>query len=162
MNTNGKLQNFEIELTSAKWQIWYQDNFDRECPRLIECEGVDLIQGLQELWLRHLFETLQPNGTLGFSRFNLWWLQRKTDVVIKGNIHNLIIIKNWVVNDRKGSIKKYRQFADLHFLERIAFAHCLLIINNDTAEPIINLVSSVKSKKEFDQSLSTLIKNLSH
>ena len=46
----------------AVWQVWYQDNFDRETPRRVEVEGEGLVLGLAELWSRHLFETVQADA----------------------------------------------------------------------------------------------------
>ena len=66
----------------AEWEVWYQDLFDRECPRQVEVSGRGLAAGLSELWARHLFETVGVDGQKGFSRFNLWWKQPKKSVMV--------------------------------------------------------------------------------
>jgi hypothetical protein len=57
----------------AEREVWYQDTFDRECPPSVDVRGRGLVEGLTELWARHLFETVRPSGGEGFSRFHLRW-----------------------------------------------------------------------------------------
>ena len=33
----------------AEWKIWFQDNFDLECPRQVDLAGRGLVKGLMEL-----------------------------------------------------------------------------------------------------------------
>ena len=74
----------EERASEAEWEVWYQDTFDRECPRQVEVAGRGLVEGLIQLWARHLFETVQADGQRGFSRFNLWWKQERRSVVVVG------------------------------------------------------------------------------
>src|SRR5688500_10510710 len=54
-----------------EWEVWYVDTFDRECPPSCELRGRGVARGLLELWARHLFETVRPDGGRGFSTFYL-------------------------------------------------------------------------------------------
>src|SRR5687768_15009963 len=52
-----------------EWVIWYVDTFDRDFPPRSEVSGRGLVEGLAQLWARHLFESVRPDGQSGFSSF---------------------------------------------------------------------------------------------
>ena len=83
---------------SAEWQVWYQDMFDRETPRQVVAKGTGLAAGLTELWRRHLHEAVQPNGSLGFSRYNLWWKQASRSASVVGDSAGLVQIREWALS----------------------------------------------------------------
>lgn len=87
----------------AEWEVWYQDTFDRECPRQIEIAGLGLVNGLIELWARHLYETVQANGQKGFSRFNLWWKQKGQSIQVIGEWEGLIQLREWIFGGKQQS-----------------------------------------------------------
>ena len=67
MKSTQKHTDYSDPAPRAAWELWYQDLFDRECPRQVEVRGQGLVQGLAELWARHLFETVQVDGQKGLS-----------------------------------------------------------------------------------------------
>jgi hypothetical protein len=45
--------------------VWYRDTFDRETRPSVDVRGQGLVEGLTELWARHLFETVRHGGGEG-------------------------------------------------------------------------------------------------
>jgi hypothetical protein len=120
----------------AQWQIWYQDMFDRECPRQVVAEGTGLVAGLCELWSRHLFETLQTNGQRGFSRFNLWWRQPGRSVEIDGDRRAMSRLREWVYGDEEQVRDRYVEGGE-SLLGRVAEMHARLVLGGETGEAIL-------------------------
>ena len=133
----------------AIWQIWYQDSFDLACPRQKEVEGCGLRQGLVELWRRHLYETIQPDETIGFSRFDLWWVQMEMSIRICGDLAGQAKIRRWVWAEERRIGEDYFKWADLALLNRIAQAHCSLLLINKTSEPLVSIARKSKAKDDF-------------
>ena len=98
----------ENSIIFAQWQIWYQDTFDRETPRKVEVEGQGLVDGLVELWSRHLKETVTASGGSGFSRFNLWWKQEATSIVIEGSQEGMVRVRSWIFTIEQDPAKQAR------------------------------------------------------
>jgi hypothetical protein len=67
----------------GEWEVWYRDTFDRECPAKVEVRGKALADGLAELWARYLTDTVEGDGTIGFSHFWLEWDERRIDLTDK-------------------------------------------------------------------------------
>ena len=78
------------------WQLWFQDNFDRESPRQMVQHGEVLVEGLLELWRHHLYETVQTDGALGFARYNLWLPEKSVSIVITGEVNGLNKLRQWI------------------------------------------------------------------
>lgn len=124
----------------AEWEVWYQDIFDRECPRQIEVAGRGLAAGLTELWARHLSETVQANGQKGFSRFNLWWKQEKKSVEVAGAWVGMVRLREWGSGDKE-------------LLMRIAALHGCLILAGQTSEGILAAAEASERREEFERRL---------
>lgn len=144
-------------INSAEWEIWYQDTFDIECPRQLELVGRGLINGLIELWARHLYETIQPDGSEGFSRFNLWWKGRARSITITGDMAGQAKLRSWVFGERRSSIKNYLDIADQDLLALIAEAHSFLIFKNQTSARIIDQAVQSNHKTEFVNQMNKLL-----
>ena len=152
-------ENFTL-INTAEWEIWYQDNFDLECPRQMELSGCGLVKGLIELWVRHLYETIQPSGILGFSRFNLWWKQHACSINIMGEMIGQIKLRLWVFGERKVNYLGCMKIADQDILQVIAEVHSQFIIRDQTSEAIVSEVLQSNSKEEFIRQISMSSRSL--
>lgn len=132
----------------AEWKIWYQDTFDREVPRRVEVAGVGLVEGLMALWSRHLFETVQADGTRGFSRFNLWWTQEGRSIRITGEWAGQIRLRAWVFGN-----SRRREDRDTALLRKIALAHSRLVLAGETSAPFLAAASEAESRAAFEMRL---------
>ena len=83
-------------MISPAWELWFQDNFDRESPRRVVQHGEGLVEGLLELWRHHLYETVQTDGALGFTRYNLWLPEKGVRIVITGEVNGLKKLRQWI------------------------------------------------------------------
>ena len=86
---------------STTWQLWHSDIFDRESEPSLEVSGMNIIQGLYELWLHTLKEAIQDNGSASFSRFRLTWGNTPTTrvEVAVDPFNNLSLLKlRWWAN----------------------------------------------------------------
>ena len=104
------MANFE---TDNEWQVWYQDTFDRETPRKIDVAGVGLIDGLVELWTRHLYETVRTNGGRGFSRFNLWCVQAGSSIVVDGDWNGQVHLRSWIFGSTQRKPRSNKDTVDV-------------------------------------------------
>jgi hypothetical protein len=139
----------------AEWEIWYEDTFDRECPRQVEIAGLGLAKGLVELWARHLFETVQVDGQEGFSRFNLWWKQNGQSVEIVGAWKGLTRLRGWVFGDKRRAQEGYVRDGDADLLAELAVAHADLILAGRTSEVILEAACTSGSLKDFETRLAS-------
>ncbi|MEJ2209503.1 MAG: hypothetical protein P8129_10760 [Anaerolineae bacterium] len=108
------------------WEVWYRDTFDRECPPSVDARGHGLVRGLTELWARHLFETVRPDGGQGFSRFHL---RRKPGepVQIEGDQEGAARLRAWVFGEQEHTERGYVEAGDARLLSQIAAAHAALL-----------------------------------
>lgn len=143
-------------IKNAHWTIWYQDMFDLACPRQHEVEGRGLIDGLIALWVRHLFETVRPEGQLGFSRFNLWWTERKFSVSIQGQLIGQINIRQWVFHNCPETRRDYFEFADNDLLVKISRIHAGLLLAGQACDILIDLAADCKSRSAYLSALSSI------
>ena len=141
----------------AEWQIWYQDMFDRECPRQVEVSGQGLVSGLIELWAHYLFETVQPDGREGFSRFNLWWKQRGRSVEIIGGKAGLARLKGWAFGDQQRTNKSTIQGGNRKLLKKVAVTHSHLVLTDQTSEAILATAEAAANQKDFERQLENLV-----
>ena len=147
----------DLELIpQAAWEIWYQDTFDPDCPRRVDLAGHGLVKGLIELWARYLFETVQPNGQQGFSRFNLWWKQKERSLTIVGEGAGLTRLRQWVFGSRQHTDQGYVQVGDEKLLRAVAATHCRLVLANQTSEAILLAAKKSVSRKDFEAQLLRL------
>jgi len=140
----------------AEWEIWYQDTFDRECPRQVEIAGRGLVKGLIELWARHLFETVRANGRKGFSRFNLWWKLKGRSIEVVGEWVGLIRLREWVFGDKQQSYTGYVQEGDEELLMKVAVTHSNLVLAGQTSEAILVAARASASREDFEARLLNL------
>ena len=140
----------------AIWQVWYQDLFDRECPRQVEVDGRGLAAGLLELWARHLFETVGADGQKGFSRFNLWWVQAEKSLEVTGPWDGMVRLRDWVFGDKRRANQGYVAEADKELLNRVAKVHCQLALADQTSEAILTAAGRSASRESFERELLCL------
>jgi hypothetical protein len=143
----------------AEWQVWYQDTFDRECPRQVEVAGLGLVKGLTELWARHLFENVpvQAGGFRGFSRFNLWWQQERKSVEIVGDWDGAVRLRGWVYGEKLRTHPRYREKADKRLLKAVAVAHGHLLLAGQSSEPLLAAAKDSEDRRDFERRLSELV-----
>jgi len=132
-----------------EWQVWYQDTFDRETPRKIDVAGVGLIDGLVELWTRHLYETVRTNGGRGFARFNLWRVQEGSSVVIDGDWNGQVRLRSWVFGSKQRKPGDNKDAADAGLIKQIAIAHKNLILRGETSERIFCAAVTAQNLEDF-------------
>jgi hypothetical protein len=140
----------------AEWQVWYEDTFDRECPRQVEVAGHGLANGLIELWARHLFETVQADDQEGFSRFNLWWKQREQSIKVVGEWKGLTRLRKWVFGDKRQATAGYVRGGNEKLLRALAVAHGNLVLAGRTSEDILAAAKAASSRKDFETRLIDL------
>jgi hypothetical protein len=141
----------------ATWELWYQDLFDRECPRKVEISGQGLVQGLAELWARHLFETVQADGQKGFSRFNLWWQQKQKSIEIRGAWQGMVRLRGWVFGSQRTTTRGYLGDGDQALLMEIALAHSYLVLAGQSSEAILTAAQNLTRREVFQEQLLNLI-----
>jgi hypothetical protein len=149
----GRRQTIPDPDPEAEWQVWYQDMFDRECPRSVEVSGRGLVKGLVELWARHLGETIRPNGSEGFSRFNLWCAPRS--VKIAGNREGAVRLREWVFSEGHVQGSTLCQ-GGRQLLDRIAAVHAHLIVAGQSSEPILEAAAAAQDRRDFESRLARL------
>jgi hypothetical protein len=146
-------------VTFAEWDLWYQDTLDPECPRQVELTGRGLVQGLMALWVRHLFETVQSDGELGFSRFNLWWRQASRSIEITDDKVGAKQLRQWVYGTQQHANRNYVKVGDEELLQLVALTHCKLVLSAQTSEIILNAAKESKSHLDFVSKLMKLAEN---
>jgi hypothetical protein len=158
MITNSKHTIIYDPAPEAKWTLWYQDLFDRECPRQVEMQGWGILQGLVELWTRHLFESVSVDGEKGFSRFNLWWENEKKSITINGDWQGMQRLRKWVFGNKRTLRKGYLQDSDTELIQKIARIHGCLILDGQNSKPILTLVTNSENRDDFESHLFDLEK----
>lgn len=138
----------------TKWQVWYEDTFDHECPRRIDISGRGLVWGLTELWARHLYETVQANGRRGFSRFNLWWASRSIEIA--GDWQGAVRLRHWVFGEKTRIRQGYIESGDTGLLIKIAAAHAHLVSAGQSSEPILSTAMAAADRRDFERRLADL------
>jgi hypothetical protein len=143
--------------SEAQWDLWYEDTLDRECPRQIERSGRGLVEGLIELWARHLYETVQASGWQGFSRFNLWWKQAGKSIEVTGDWEGLVLLREWVF-DAKERLGAGYSGGDRALLRAVAAAHRDLVLEDDTSERIAAAARACGNRRDFEEFLLSIRK----
>ena len=116
------------------------------------------MQGLTELWARHLFETVQASGQKGFSRFNLWWEQRGQSIEVVGDWEGQIRLRKWVFGDKRTARAGYVRAGDKKLLTKVAEVHSKLILAGQTNEAILTAARAAASRKDLETRLLDLKK----
>ena len=146
-----KQKRMQFSENDVVWEVWFQDMFDRECPREAVVSGMGLVEGLIELWSRHLYETVRENGTVGFSRFNLWLNLQGRSIEVTGSLSGAVKLREWVFRD---SASRYHGNTDL--LASISEAHGNQIAKDEGSEGILTTAEESKSLDEFRMRLIQL------
>jgi heme-degrading monooxygenase HmoA len=149
--------NYTTPDPGAEWEVWYQDTFDSECPRHVEATGHGLVEGLAELWSRHLLGTVRPNGQPGFSRFNLWWKRENRSIEIVGEWEGLVRLRKWVYGGKQRTGEKSGEQANIELLKKIAKVHQHLILRGDTSIEIVAAARDCENRQDFEQRLPGLL-----
>lgn len=146
----------ESQASEAEWEIWHQDMFDRERPRQVEIAGRGLVDGLMELWRRHLFETVKPDGGKGFSRFNLWWKLEQKSIEVVGDWQGQVQLRRWVFGATPRRNMEDVDEGGKALLHKIAVAHKEKIMRGKTSEEILAIAKSSVSREEFEKQLLSM------
>lgn len=139
-----------------EWVVWYVDTFDRDFPPRSEVSGRGLINGLTQLWARHLFETVRPDGQSGFSSFHLKWRQGRVE--IDGDREGAKRLRGWMFGKKETSSKGYAAEADPALLKKVAVAHARLIERRQKAEQILAAALAATDGADFAKRLDDLMK----
>jgi hypothetical protein len=133
------------------WELWYRDTFDRDCPPAFDTRGTGLTAGLAELWARHLFETVQPDGAQGFSRFSLRWKSGQAEIT--GSSAGGKRLRGWLFGGRRDSVRGYVEEANAMLLATLAVAHARRIDRPDAAAEILALAEESADAEDFARRL---------
>lgn len=140
----------------AEWEIWYDDTFDQEFPRQIELAGRGLVAGLSELWARHAFEAIQPDGRPGFSRFWLWWKETQRSIAIEGDWQGLARVRQWLFGRQQTVYEGYARAGDQELLGAVAAAHARLALAGETSGSILAAAAASPGREEFARRLAQI------
>lgn len=135
----------------AEWQLWYQDTFDWESPRHVVGVGQGLAAGLKLLWAHHLRETVRPDGSKGFARFNLWLPRTVQSVKIVGDWQGQVRLREWVYRGKRGAAAP-----DEELLQEIVAAHQALFVRGNASRPILTVATAARSREAFRGRLLTV------
>jgi hypothetical protein len=142
----------EASNVSAAWELWYRDIFDLDCPPSIEEKGVGLATGLAKLWARHLFETVQPQGAEGFSRFYLKWHGGRVEIA--GSAAGAKRLRRWLFGNKRETTRGYAQEAAAQLLATLAAAHARAIARSSASDEILAVAETSADAAEFARRLS--------
>jgi hypothetical protein len=142
---------------AEEWEVWYVDTFDRDFPPRLEVGGRGLVQGLVELWARHMFENVLPDGRRGFSSFHLKWKQGR--VVIDGDLGGARRLREWLFGEKETTYTSSVAEADPLLLKKVATAHARLLERQEKAERILAIALAAGDKADFSRRLDDLIRN---
>lgn len=155
--SSGQRQPTPCELyPDEEWVIWYVDTFDRDFPPRSEVSGRGLVKGLTQLWARHLFESVRPDGQSGFSSFHLKWKHGRVE--IDGDREGAKRLRGWMFGKKESSQKGYAAEADPALLKKVAVAHAHLIERRQKAEQILVIARAATDGTDFSNRLDDLIK----
>lgn len=140
------------------WELWYQDQFDWDCPRKIEVKGKDLVNGLRLLWQYHLHESITPEGQPGFSKFNLRLPLLKRSVEISAESSSLVNIRDWVLG--LGENVPDPLGRDYGLLDLIGQAHYDLLIRGKNIDEIMRIAEASENRLDFSLKLNEFIGTL--
>ena len=142
----------ESRQAQIAWEVWYSDTFDRDSPSSVDAKGVGLAKGLAHLWARHLFETVQPNGAAGFSRFFLKWQGGRVD--ISGSTLGEKRLRAWLFGDNRESLDGYADTANGQLLATIAAVHMRKLDRPTAASEILAVAETAANAEEFAERLA--------
>jgi hypothetical protein len=134
------------------WEIYYRDTFDRGCPPSVEARGRGLVQGLLELWSRHLYEGVREDGRLGFSRFNLWSTEPPRSVSVANHPAGCAKLRGWVFGSAPSGRTDTRPGGD-RLLRLLASAHARLVATGGSSQAITAAAAEASDGAAFERQL---------
>jgi hypothetical protein len=143
---------------AGEWKLYYRDTFDRETPLRVEVSGQGLIKGLKELWARHLFETVTPEGRKGFSMFHLRW--EHGDVRIAGEWEGIVRLRQWAFGTKKYLWRSYVKACDRTLLNALTSTHARLVLAGGSSEPILAAAAEATDRDDFVARLESVVKQV--
>jgi hypothetical protein len=152
--TNDSGQKPDTVAPDARWEVWYRDMFDRETPPSVDVRGIGLVNGLKELWARHLCETVQANGSLGFSRFHLRWDRRH--VTVEGPWEGAVRLRQFVFGSKRRFTAGYVKESDPRVLAVIATTHARLTMAGRTSEDMLDAAVAAADWPDLEARLASL------
>lgn len=138
----------------ATWTVWYSDLFDREMPPQVEANGTGLIDGLTELWVRFLFETVRPDGSAGFSRFHMQW--ERGSFMIEGDRSGKARLRRWVFGEKTHTTRGYLDEADVGLLRQVAMTHGVRYGVDVSGQQILRAAADARDRRDFESRLARL------
>lgn len=141
----------------ATWQVWYEDTFDRECPRQVDASGQGLAAGIAQLWTRHLRETVQASGQRGFSRFNLWWKEEGRSVEAVGSPAGMVHLREWILSEP--TVARYDDPVP-GLLSTLALVHSHLVLEGKTSESLVAAAAACSEREEFEDWLANKVQSI--
>ena len=137
-----------------EWEVWYVDTFDRDFPPRREVDGRGLVPGLVQLWARHMFETVLPDGKRGFSSFHLKWKLGR--VTIDGDPTGAGRLREWLFGEKQTTYTSSVEEADPALLMRLATAHARLVERQEKADRILAMALAAEDKADFSSRLDAV------
>jgi hypothetical protein len=128
--------------------------FDRETPPSVDVNGTGLVAGLKELWARHLGETVQADGHLGFSRFHLY--RDAGHITVEGPWEGAVRLRQFVFGSKRSFSSGYVNEADQHALSTIAMTHARLASEGRSSEDILEAAAASTGWDDLEERLSRL------
>lgn len=104
------------------------------------------MNGLTELWARHLFESVSPSG-MGFSRFHLTW--EAGTVTVSGDSQGARKLREWIYGDKQHSKADYVAEADGDLLKHIATLHAGCLEQPNPTERICAAATEAADRTAF-------------
>jgi hypothetical protein len=114
------------------------------------------MKGLMELWARYLFETVQPEGMRGFSRFSLRRPPERS-VFIVGPWLGAVRLRSWVFGQKKHTRRGYVRAGDKRLLEKIAWTHAKLLLAGGSSETMMTAAAEARDQHDFEKRLAELV-----
>jgi hypothetical protein len=140
-----------MEAESAKWKLWAYDYFDQNAERVVDAEGVGLLNGLELLWSRTLEEGILDDGRPTFTWFDLEAVAGPSKIENQKSKTVVSIPRNPMQNPEMARIRDWRHEPDL--IPTLARIH-LKLAERGGAESLISFVRSSSTTAELLQALN--------
>jgi hypothetical protein len=143
------------QTSEIEWEVWHRDTFDHSSN--VDARGRGLIEGLRELWTRHLFEHVGENGVRGFSTFSLWEKDMSRAIAVIEDWGEQLIwdgavrLRGWVFDKHRD-----RKDGDPDLLNHLALHHAHLLHTEKPSMQILRIAGTSMSREEFEQRLEEL------
>ncbi len=146
-------------MAEPEWELWYQDTFDRECPRQMEHTGRGLEQGLRLLWTRYLRETVGADGQRGFSYFSLWLTSERRTIHVTGTWQGAVRLRKWIFEVPAHPGGSGNRPRDTELLQKVVAAHARLVRAGQRSDAILAVAAAATSRAAFERWLDEFVFN---